>query len=365
MKSTVRFLLLLTAAGIAQPASAQIAEGQEMVTIPGDGRVHELTLNGQVVTTVTFPDAITMVTGYGMVLNAAAAQELIDSEKLTAVMSRDMEVKPVTIVHYAQASPDTLALRAVRRGTPCYLTVRCDASVYLFKLESGEAANLSVVVEAPGARDDLEPLEVKPGDVVKSRLAFSSAELVGILSKARSREFLQTVNPGLYTGWRERRGVSMESDNGPVTATVTEIQQWPAKDAIVLRAKLRNAGEKEFRYNPIDTKVRVGNRSYTVQLADGTGVAPANSTTLLDLVLQGNSTGGKEHLSIENEFYLEIAADTLPASPNALLPPPQPLTPTPEPGLLRETPVVIYEGGSSPGQVDPGDLPLPVESSAK
>ncbi|MCB1226029.1 MAG: hypothetical protein KDK99_09495 [Verrucomicrobiales bacterium] len=362
MKTTAHPILLWFFLSLAPVLRGQVAEGEEMVTLPGDGSVHELTLNTQVVTTVTFPDTITMVTGYGMVLNAAAAQELINSEKMTATMSPDMAVKPVTIVHYAQASPETLALRAVRRGTSCYLTVRCGTAVFLFKLDSGEAANLAVTVEAPGAASAGYGREVQKQDIAKSRIAFSSAELLGVLSKARSREFLQTVNPTLYNGWRERRGLTLDSQNGPLKSTITEVQQWPEKDALVLRARLKNEGEREFHYSPIDTKVRIGDRSYNVQLADGSGIAPAGSTTLLDVVLQGNAGGGREHLSIENDFRLEIAeASGFP--PNDLLPPPQPLLPEAERGSRDVPPIVIHQGSQSPP--DSTELPLPTYSSGK
>jgi len=355
-----RFLMLLMLlaalyAGMASHAVAQVAEGQEMISVPGDGRVHDLTLNTQVVTTVTFPGTITLVSGYGLVLNATAAQELVDSEKQSVVLTRETILQPVTIVHYAQASPDTLALRAVRKGTPCYLTVRCEASVFLFKLVAGEHANLAVTVADPAASVTNPVREVKVADVMKSRTAFSGAELVGILSKARQREFLQTVNPGIYAGWRERRGTAMVSLNGEVVSTITEVQQWPQKDALVLRARVENKGSKEFRFKPVDTKVRVGDRAYAVQLADGNGIVPPGGTSLLDVVLQGNATGGKEFLSIENEFGLEIAADTSPPPPNDLLPPAQPLLPVVEyhPASRDDAPPKVFYDGSNAAAVMP------------
>lgn len=362
MMKSARFLLLLmfvATLGVvtASRVHAQVAEGQEMISLPGDGRVHELTLNAQVVTTVTFPASITLVSGYGLVLNAAAAQELVDSERQSVVLTRDTFVQPVTIVHYAQASPDTLALRAVRKGTPCYLTVRCESSVFLFKLVAGDHANLAVTVSDPAASVPNPVREVKVADVMKSRTAFSGAELVGILSKARQREFLQTVNPGIYVGWKERRGIELVSTNGDIVSTITEVQQWPQKDALVLRSRVQNKGAKAFRFKPVDTKVRVGNRAYAVQLADGNGIVPPGGTALLDVVLQGNATGGKEFLAIDNEFGLEIAEDTAPPAPNDLLPPPQPLLPVVEyhPKSRDELPPKVYYDGANATAVLPDD----------
>jgi hypothetical protein len=187
---------------------------------------------------------------------------------------------------------------------------------------------------------------VKPEQIVKNRTVFSSAELVGILSKARQREFLETVNPAIYEGWQQRRGISLSSTHGEVTSTITEVQQWPQKDAVVLRARLENKGKTAFRFKPVDAQVRVGNRSYAVQLADSSGVILPGQPTQLDVVLQGNALGGKEYLSVQNDFRIELAEDTTSGPPpNDLLPPPAPLLPTVESGSFSTSPPKVYYEG--------------------
>ena len=331
---------------------AQVAEGQELVSVPGDGSMHELTLNSQVATTLSFPDEINMITGYGLVMDAARAQELMDAEKLTAATSRDSLIQPVTIVHYAKASPDTIVMRAVRKGTPCFMTVRCGVHIYLFRLVSGVQANLAVVVGEPGSNNPVR--EVKKKDVVDSRTAFNSSELLGILSKARQRDFLQTVNPDLYIGWRERKELALDSDAGDLKTIITEIQQWPQRDAIVLRCKVLNKSAREVRFNPGDVKVRMGERSYAVQLADSNGIVPPNKNTLLDVVIQGNEAGGKEHLSISNDFRMEVVESSTPQPPSDLLPPPNPLLPT-----IIEDPKAAPKSDLGANSPEAKRLPLP------
>lgn len=341
--------LLLTAAFAPAPsARAQVAVGQELINLPPTGQVHELTLNTQVATSVTFPSEITLVSGYGLVLDADAAQDFMDAEKMAATLARETPVLPVTIVHYAEAGDDTLIFRAVRRGTPCYVTVRCGAAIFLFKLEVGDQANLAVIVSDPATTGvNKEVKEITPDQIVNSRTVFSAAELVGILSKARQREFLETVNPGIYEGWQQRRGVSLTSSTGDVTCTITEVQQWPLKDAIVLRSRLENRGKRVFRFKPVDTHVRVGNRSYGVQLADSSGVIEPGKPAQLDVVLQGNALGGKEYLSVQNDFRIELVEDTTSGPPpNDLLPPPAPLLPTLDTkgSFSSSQPQLFYDG---------------------
>jgi hypothetical protein len=366
MNFILRLTFLLTLFAQGAHLHAQVAEGQELITVSGTARMHELTLNTQVATTITFPSAITLVSGYGMVLDAARAQELMDAEKAAATNSPAMAPQAVTIVHYAQATPDTLVMRAVRRGTPCFVTVRCNADVFLFKFIAGEQANLAVIVSDPAASKGPPVREVKVDEVLADRTAFSASELLGILSKARQREFLETVNPSLYEGWQQRRGIALTAIHGDFASMITEVQQWPAKDALVLRCKVENKGERERRFNPTDVKVRIADRTYPVQLADGKGVVAPGKTALLDLVLQGNVDGGKEHLSVSNDFRLEIAEDTTPP-PDYLFPRTRPMTPIVEHKPSEPEPQVIYNGNTTLMPEDPVDrrAPLPNLYSGK
>lgn len=305
-------------------SNAQVVRGQEIVTLSGRDNIFELMLSTQIATSITFPAEITLVTGYGLVVDSAHAQELIASESIASTALKDLGSQPVTIVHYAEASRDTLALRAVRKGTPCYLTVRCGTRIFLFKLSVGEKANVAVIISDKGPGNE-GVVELKKPDIVKARTNFSSPELIGILSRAKGRGFLETVNPDLYEGWNERRGVRLTSEDDKLTATITEIQQWPQKDALVFLCALTNKTSKEIHFVPGDVRVRAGDAAFNVQLADSSGIVAPGRSTLLDLVVQGNATGGKEHLSIQNDFRIEVPiADAPPPreemAPNPLLP---------------------------------------------
>lgn len=348
---------LVIAAAFPAALTGQIAPGKEIITLSGHDNVHEITLSTQVATSISFPSEITLVTGYGFVLDAARAQELIDSEAVAAATLKDLAPQPVTIVHYAQAARDTLVVRAIRRGTPCYVTVRCGPRIYLFKMSIGDNANLAVVIsdKAPGAEGTVE---LKKEDVLKTRINYSSTDLLGILSRAKGRGFLETVNPSLYEGWSQRRGLRLTSSgNVALKSTITEIQQWPQKDALVFRAVVENSGPEELHFKPGDVRIRVGDALFPVQLADSSGFVRPGGSTALDVVLQGNPAGGQEHVSIQNDFRLEIAANGSPP-PGDLIPPPNPLLPALEvPGGMIEVPVAT--GPRDSDSKNPLRSPLP------
>jgi len=286
---------------------AQVAAGQEMVMLSPSERVHELTLNSQVATTVTFPADVTLMTGYGLVQDANAAASFIEAEKLAAASNLQSPVKAVTIVHCERAANDTLVMRAVRPGVPCYVTVRCTNKVFLFKLVAGDQANLAVVVGDPGEINTTR--EVTKEEIVKSRIAYNSTELLGLLGKAKQREFLQTVNPGLYEGWRMRRDLHLVSEDGELRTIIKEIHQCSKKDALVFRCTVENQTDKSVRFKPSDVKIRAGDRTYPAQLVDTSGAVNPRGRAALDIVVQGNPEGSKEYLSIENDFRVEAPAD--------------------------------------------------------
>jgi hypothetical protein len=321
------FSVFLLGINLATPLHGQVTEGQEILTLSGRENTHNLILSTQIATTISFPSDITLVTGYGLVLNAEGALELLNAETIAMATLKELAAKPVTIVHYAQAASDTLVVRAVRTGTPCYLTVRCGSRVFLFKLSVGETANVAVMVSDSGPGNG-GAREVQKEEILDSRTNFTSTGLISILSRAKGRGFLETVNPELFDGWQERRGIALTSENDSLKSTITEIQQWPQKDALVFRCAVENKTRRQVRFKPIDVRVRAGDASYTAQLADSSGIVLPGRTTMLDLVLQGNAAGGKEHLSILNDFRLEIPIDHDSPPPNDLLPPDNPLLPT-------------------------------------
>jgi hypothetical protein len=254
----------------------------------------------------------------------------MDSEKLTAAtLGGALPAQPVTIVHYAQAAPDTLVLRAVRKGSPCFCTIRTTAGIHLFQLNAAEEANLAVVID-DGARSGGGVVRsVQQKDVLASRRKYSGTELISILSKARQRVFLEAVSPDLYTDWQQRSFLSLTYHNGPLISTITEAQRWPQKDAVILRSKVTNTSPVTQYFNPSDVKVRIADRTYTVQLADSSGNVPPGQEVLLDVICQGDGTGSQEHLSIDNDFRLELSASTTPPSYSPMLEP-NPLFPTVE-----------------------------------
>ena len=287
-----RFLLATIWFALCAMSMAQVQSGRELVRLPASQTIHDIAINNTVATTITFPEKITLLTGYGLVTDPTAANQLSTS------------ANPVAVVHYENVLSDTLVVRLIKPGEPCHATIRTARALYLMRFTPSESANLAVIVPPPTPPSAAS--EVGPEVVAQKRLKFSSDELVGMLGKARNRKALQPLNPGLYTGWQERNGLEMTSTQGQLSSTIYEIQRHPDKDLTVFRCWISNKGTDLFDYDPKAVKIRVGERSYDTQLVDAAPEVRAGQTIPMDLVLQGGPGGSREGISINQDFRIEL-----------------------------------------------------------
>lgn len=295
-------LLLVCVFSAAFKVSAQVQPGRELVRLDPKNLVHDIAINSNVATTITFPEKISLLTGYGLVTDPAQVNQMTGTK--------------VGIVHYENVIGDTLVVRLVKTGEPCHATVRTTRNIYLLRFTPADEANLAVIVSPPAPTNST--VEVTQDKVVESRIQYNAEELVGMLSKVRNRKALEPLNPGLFTGWQERNGLMMTSTAKDLVTTIYEIQRSPAKDLTVFRCWLTNNGAKEFDFDPAGTKVRVGSRSYDCQLVDCANTVSPGQRVAMDVVLQGGPGGSREGLSINQDFRIELPE---PGRQPVLLPP--------------------------------------------
>ncbi|SKB05205.1 hypothetical protein SAMN02745166_04202 [Prosthecobacter debontii] len=287
---------------LATPLWAQVQTGRELVMLDARNNVHDIAINATVATTITFPEKITLLTGFGLVTDPNAGSQLTQSK--------------VALVHYENVADDTLVVRLVKPGDPCHATLRTNRHIYLLRFVPSEAANLAVIVPPPEEKNAAVP--VSGEQVVQNRIHFDSEELVGMLSKVKSRKALQTLNPGLFSGWQERNGLDMASTSNGVKASIYEIHRNPAKDLMAFRCWLTNDGTETYEFEPTSVRVRVGERTYDAQLVDCSGLVPPGKQVPMDVVLQGGPGGVREGLSINQDFRIELPAPGRTQISNAL-----------------------------------------------
>jgi hypothetical protein len=226
----------------------------------------------------------------------------------------------VCLAQFESVGKDSLAFRLLQTGAkPCIVTVRYGKTgVAILKLTPSENPDILAVVGAGGAAmpgttapsaqlaGSATPAARELGreDIVDKRIDYSAEDLMAILCRAKERKFLQTVNPSLYTGWTERNNLALSAMSGQVRSTITEIQRWPEKDAVILTGHLLNTGSAGVSFDPKDVTVGLGKRVYQARLTDCSGVVNPGGSTAITVILQGNLEGGREHLSVENDYHI-------------------------------------------------------------
>jgi hypothetical protein len=74
----------------------------------------------------------------------------------------------------------------------------------------------------------------------------------------------------------------------------------------VFHVVLRNKSDKEIRYLPESFAIRVGNRLYYQSISDAPGVLPAHSAGIVYFAITGTPDGGRNELSLKNEFTVLV-----------------------------------------------------------
>jgi len=82
-----------------------------------------------------------------------------------------------------------------------------------------------------------------------------------------------------------------------------------------------NKTSDELRYAPNGFSLRVGERTYPQSISDASGVVPPHVETPAYFAVTGTPNGGRNDMSIKNDFFVILDAHTIEPAP--------PVTPAP------------------------------------
>jgi len=196
-----------------------------------------------------------------------------------------------------------ITVRNVMEEKDCYMTCLMDEQPYVFHLVSSEEPVIALKLH-PLEDAELKTFKVtSPVVTYNNRLGYSTASLIQSIRKARSRAVWEQTYPEWYES-AKRRQVKMVTETTELDATITEIHQFPVDDTLVFLGQISNKTEGDLWLQPQALHVRVGERLYPAQMVDFTGEIEKNGKATFAMVLRGNTTGSREHLSINNEFRI-------------------------------------------------------------
>jgi len=222
-----------------------------------------------------------------------------------------------------------VSVRALARKASTNLNIRWNKRTYVFELIESDAPMLALNLEDRAATEIVQPApQVTP------------TRLLALLDKAKAFPLLKKQQPDAVAG-AEARTFGDEpqiTDFTDYEIRIEEVFRFNPEDTLVFHVTLRNKSEHPIRYLPESFCVRVGNRLYHQSISDAPGLLPPHAASTVYFAITGTPDGGRNEISLKNEFSVLLSrfpspppstASTPPALPPQS-PPPQATGMTPE-----------------------------------
>lgn len=282
MKS-IASLLLLAASIVSAQASSEILsdllDENVLIIVP---------VATNRVTTISFPSAITAIDGTGVTVDG----------------------KTPGLFQLAHTKGSAfLSVRALFPKASANLNIRWNEQTYVFELIESNSPVLSLNLTAPpvseaggaGYAPDVSPLK-----------------LLSLLDKAKAFPLLKSQQPESVAdvGFTTYDGKPLVSDFNDCQIQIEEAFRFNAEDTLVFRVAITNEAATPLIYQPDSFAIRAGNRLYPQSISDAEGTVPPHGESIVYFAVTGTPDGGRNNLSLKNQFTVLV---------NRLSPPPPPV----------------------------------------
>ena len=256
----------------------------------GDTPILRITLDERVV--VTVPVATNRVTTISFPGPIAA----IDAAGVTADGKTPGQFQ---LAHTKGSS--FLSVRALAGKAATNLNIRWNKRTYVFELIESDLPVLALSLED-------RVTAVQPAPLV------TPTRLLALLDKAKAFPLLKKQQPEAVAGAEARTfgDQPQVTDFDDYEIRVEEVFRFNPEDTLVFRVTLRNKSDEEIRYLPESFCLRVGNRLYYQSISDAPGVLPANAASTVYFAITGTPDGGRNELSLKNDFTVLVTRLTPP-----------------------------------------------------
>jgi hypothetical protein len=276
MKPLINFLIL------AIIACAQASFG-------ASSAIKEFTLDERTVYTIAVSlDRVTTISFPGPISAMDAAQVTTDGKSLAAFQ----------IAHAKGAS--FFSVRALARKAATNLNLRWNKKTYVLELVESDTPLYSAIFNLPpeSASGPAEAVNVSPH------------RLLALLDKAKGFPLLKTYHPEAVAQV-EFRSYAKEPkimDYHDYEVQLDELFRFNPEDTLIFHVRLRNKTDQPLVYVPDGFSLRAGERTYFPSLSDAGGVIPPKSEMPAYFAVTGTPNGGRNDLSIKNDFIVVLQA---------------------------------------------------------
>ncbi|GAA5143737.1 hypothetical protein GCM10023213_32310 [Prosthecobacter algae] len=250
-------------------------------------RVYAVPVSVARVTTVSFPSSI-----------AAIDAALVSTDDKTQGLFQ--------LAH--QPGTAFFSVRSLIKDATTNVNVRWNNKTYVLELKDSAAPVLSLIFQTPP-----DPRL----EAAKRQQPVTPVALLALLDTAKAYPVLKasqplTVKQVIFKDYRPKPPIM---DHGHMQILLEEAFRFDVQDTLVFRVTIRNTTEKELRYDPGAFVLKVGERRFNASISDASGTIPPKKDAVAYFAVTGTPDGGRNDLSVENDFV--IVLDSM-ASPGVL-----------------------------------------------
>lgn len=249
--------------------------------------VYAIPVSGYRVTTISFPGPISAID---------AAQTSIDPQKPAAFL----------IAHTKGSS--FFSVRAEVKKAITNVNIRWNNKTYVIELVESDEPLLSVTFQ--NAPDNSATMQAEP--VTPSRL-------LALLDKAKAYPLLKAYHPEAIedVDYRNYEKEPRILDCTNYAVKIEEVFRFNPEDTLIFRVGVTNKTGNELRYPANGFSLRVGERTYPQSISDASGIVPPRAEASAYFAVTGTPNGGRNDMSIKNDFFVILDAHTVEPAPPA------------------------------------------------
>jgi hypothetical protein len=206
------------------------------------------------------------------------------------------------------------SVKALVQKAATNVNIRWNTKTYVIELVESATPLYSVILQYPAD----ESAQLASRHVTPSRL-------LALLDKAKAYPVLKAYHPETvaqveYVNYSKTPRIM---DYRDYEIQLEEVLRFNPEDTLVFRAILRNKSDQAIHYTPDGFSLRVGERTYPQSISDASGTIPPKGEAPAYFAVTSTPNGGRNDLSLKNEFTVLLNRVETPAQP------PEPSKPEP------------------------------------
>ena len=277
MKSIAKLLLVTFGILVANPVLAQPAK-EILKDFLDENVLVVVPVATNRVTTISFPSPIEAIDGAGITVDGKTPGQF-------------------QLAH-ARGSA-FLSVRALLPKSSANLNIRWNEHTYVFELVESNDPVLSL---------NMETLPTPEDSGFGHAPDVSPLKLLSLLDKAKAFPLLKAQQPESVAdvSFTTYDGKPLISDFNDYQIQIDEAFRFNPEDTLAFRVGITNETDEPLIYQPDSFTLRAGNRLYPQSISDAEGSVPARSTSIVYFLVTGTPDGGRNDLSLKNDFTVLI-----------------------------------------------------------